>query len=375
MRLIDRYLLRELLIPLFYCLTAFLIFWIAITLSQEMHSLQKLKLHGSDIALYYLVKAPEYLVITTPISLLLAMLYALTNHARHHELTAIRGAGISLWRTARPYFVVGIAASLFVLFLNEICVPQTEQLSEQILSSRVGNKQHNQFSVVQTSLAFKSDLPNGRRNWQIRIYNTETSEMIDPKVDWELPNGGHRELLADRAIYTNGAWNFFNLLRKTYVNSTNAEPFREAFTDLVVREFSETPDQIKSEIKITSRLAKRPGKRPDMSLIEIWNYFQLHSQFSRTDKNRLYTNLHGRLATPWTSLVVVLIAIPFGAPTGRRNAFVGVASSIVICFAFFIVQWVSLFMGYAGWLQPWLAGWLPNLLFGSIGALLTFRVR
>jgi lipopolysaccharide export system permease protein len=87
------------------------------------------------------------------------------------------------------------------------------------------------------------------------------------------------------------------------------------------------------------------------------------------------TLLHGRLAAPFTCLVVVLIALPFGAASGRRNVFVGVASSIVICFGFFVCQQLGLAMGYGGKLPGWLAGWLPNIVFASWGLILTWRVR
>ena len=66
-------------------------------------------------------------------------------------------------------------------------------------------------------------------------------------------------------------------------------------------------------------------------------------------------------------MVVVLIAIPFGAVSGRRNVFMGVAGSIVICFAYFVVQQLALALGTGGYLAPWLAGWLPNLSFGLVG--------
>jgi lipopolysaccharide export LptBFGC system permease protein LptF len=52
-----------------------------------------------------------------------------------------------------------------------------------------------------------------------------------------------------------------------------------------------------------------------------------------------------------------------------------VAASIFICFAYFILQRVCLTMGVGGNLPAWLAAWLPNLAFGSIGLLLTNRVR
>jgi lipopolysaccharide export system permease protein len=107
MRLLDRYLLRELLVPLSYCLGAFLMFWIAFDLFTELENLQEYKMRAGDVAIYYLVRTPEFLVMVLPISLLLALLYTLTNHARHHEIVAMRAAGVSLWRLAVPYLGVG----------------------------------------------------------------------------------------------------------------------------------------------------------------------------------------------------------------------------------------------------------------------------
>jgi lipopolysaccharide export system permease protein len=85
--------------------------------------------------------------------------------------------------------------------------------------------------------------------------------------------------------------------------------------------------------------------------------------------------LAGRLAVPWTCLVVVLVALPFGVRSGRRSVLVGVASGIVICFVYFVLQQLALALGTGGYLPPWLAGWLPNLAFGLAGAVLTMRVR
>ena len=98
MRLLDRYLLRELLVPLGYCLCGFLLFWISSDLFVKLGEFQKKGMVARDIAEYYLVMLPEFLVLVLPIALLLALLYALTNHARHQEITAIRAAGVSLWR-------------------------------------------------------------------------------------------------------------------------------------------------------------------------------------------------------------------------------------------------------------------------------------
>ena len=55
MRLLDRYLLRELLIPLGYCLCGFLIFWVSSDLFVTLGEFQKKGLSARDIAEYYVV--------------------------------------------------------------------------------------------------------------------------------------------------------------------------------------------------------------------------------------------------------------------------------------------------------------------------------
>ena len=107
----------------------------------------------------------------------------------------------------------------------------------------------------------------------------------------------------------------------------------------------------------------------------LWGYLQSHPDLPPAAANYFWTKFDGRLAAPWTCLVVVLIAIPFGAASGRRNLFFGVAGSIFICFGFFVVQQFSLAFGSGGHIPPWLAAWLPNLLFGLAGLVLMLRVR
>src|SRR5438128_9137764 len=137
MRLLDRYLLRELLVPLGYCLCGFLILLIFADLFADLADFQKKKLLLSDIVEYYLVSTPELLVQVVPIALLLALLYALTNHSRHHEITAIRAAGVSLWRLCLPYTLVGFSLSLGLFALNELWVPKGAEEADRILARRL----------------------------------------------------------------------------------------------------------------------------------------------------------------------------------------------------------------------------------------------
>jgi lipopolysaccharide export system permease protein len=374
MRLLDRYLLRELLVPLLYCLGAFLIAWAAFDLFADLDKFQERKMLTIDIAEYYLVKLPEFLVFSLPIALLLAVLYALTNHARHNEITAIRAAGVSLWRLSLPYFLVSLVCSLSLLAMNELWVPESLDRAEGILQRHVPPLPGAPLPGQVRNLGFSN--ARGHRVWQIGAYDLNTGEMFNPQVIWTRQDGSRLWLKADRGAHTNGGWVFSNARQFLETGEPGSMPLPLLQTNrLFVSDFDETPEQIRSEVKLSSSLNLRTAKKADVPITEILNYLRLHPQPSRRDGAWLYTKLHGRLAAPWTCIVVVLIALPFAAASGRRNLFVGVASSIVICFVYFIVQQVGLALGTGMFLAPWLAAWLPNLLFSCAGLLLTARVR
>ena len=376
MRLLDRYLLRELIVPFFCCLGGFLIFWTAFSLFNELDDLQSHKMLLPDVAEYYLVKTPEFLVVVLPVALLLALLYTLTNHARHNEITAIRAAGVSLWRLCRPYFLAGLAASLAVLVLNEFFVPDSAEWAERIMSRHTKDPITKSERKRTTNVDFQK--PSVGHRWQIGFFNYKTMELSGGViVIWTLEDGSGRWLHAERAVYTNGCWTFYKAQEYKDPPGATAIPIPLLERDeLPMRAFQETPEEMKRDIKLTARMNLGDAEETDIPIAEIVSYLWEHQgKLLRTDKNWLYTKLHGRLAAPWACLVVVLMAIPFGAASGRKNVFVGVASSVFICYANIIMLQLGLALGVSGKLPPLVAGWLPNLAFGLTGIFLALRVR
>lgn len=370
MRLLDRFLLRELAIPLAYCLAGFLMFWISFDLFTALDDFQRDHLWASDIVEYYWVRMPELLVVVLPIALLLAMLYALANHSRHHEITAMRSAGISLWRICVPYFVVGAAFSAIVFYLNENLAPNASDRIEQIQKRRT--PQNIDPQIVQ-NLNFRNAKDN--RVWNIPAFNPVTGELTDPQIKWDMPDGVARTLIAKSGIYNNGAWQFSHVQILAYppLGSTNFIPTIRT-NQITVREWNETPADIRLQIRFSKLNAVKASKRPQLSLDEI-EYLQTHLELNPRDAAILETQRQGRLAQPWTSLVVALIAIPFGAASGRRNVFIGVALSIFLCFAYFILQRFGLALASGGFINAALGAWLPNALFAAAGLWLTHRVK
>lgn len=378
MRLLDRYLFRELFAPWAVCLIGIQAFVIVFTVFSDAQKIQDAKLHFGETIEYATASSMDFIWVVLPFSLLLALLITLTYYARHNEITAMRTAGISLWRICMPYFAVGLAASATLFALNEILVPRSAAWADRILHRYVASPDdaasHNGLHGVYLNA-------HSRRTWYFTEFHAKTGEMIGPIVSWSLPDGSWREITADRAVRTNGVWTFFDAKENRRANPS-APPVPVYDTNvnmLAMPGFDEAPKDIESDMRFnqyeSDRLHARKFNTLNLPLAELWDFLQAHPYLPSKDASYFWTKFDGRLAAPWTCLVVVLIAIPFGAASGRRNLFFGVAGSIFICFGFFVVQQFSLAFGSGGYLPPWLAAWLPNMIFAGTGLALMARVR
>jgi len=376
MRLLDRSLLRELLLPLAYCLGIFLISIIAFDLFGRIADFQKYNLTTGEIFEYYVYKTPEFLVASyiMPMALLLALLYALTTHSRHNELTAMRCAAIPLWRITLPYFAVGLVFSLAIFYLNEQLVPDGVDAAERVKLRHAAAQSKAAEKVWRRNIFFLNPVAN--RTWRIGAYHLLGNVMVNPQFDWRRPDGSRIQLIAERARWSNRQWVFTNVEHLEFSAEITGLPAMLKTNLMVVPELTETPRIIRSEIKITGLGEDLSSLRhTQLSCLEIIDYLKLHPRLDPLRSNSLRTMLQTRFATPFICLVVVLIAVPFGTIPGRRNVFVGVASSVFICFAFLITKDLTMALGSSGYVPPWLAAWSPIIIFSVTGLGLMWRVR
>lgn len=368
MRLLDRYQLRELMVAFGYCLAGILVFWLSFELLGEVDELRRQDLGFGDMLRYLGHRLPLYLLLQIPVALLLSLLYVLTQHVRYNELVAMRAAGLSLWRISVPYLAVGGVLSLAMLALNEFAVPDAAARADAILNGG------GTATGWRTKINFR-DSERGRI-WMLNGFNVNTAEIQGAHIQWQSEGGNREELIAETGRWESNAWVFEHVTRFTFPPGVAVIPVQVRTNRLVMTDFPETPAHIQSEVKISQLLGSRKKSRQvQLSLREIRTYRELHAHLSPGFDALLRTWFHDRLASPWTCLVVVLIAIPAGAGSGRRNVFVGVAATVFLAFAFFVVKEFSLALGAGGYVAPWLAAWAPNLVFAGSGLAALTRVR
>jgi len=86
-------------------------------------------------------------------------------------------------------------------------------------------------------------------------------------------------------------------------------------------------------------------------------------------------DIYARIAMPWSCMVLILLSLPATAGGVRRPALRSVGFGLAALFGFYFIVNMGMILGKREVLWPWLAGWLPNIVFLAIGGSLTSRMK
>lgn len=350
MKILDRYMVTALGGPFLFGLASFTLLFVA----GEILNIARLvsQEHASLIAAakYFVYTLPGTLVLTFPMSMLLAVLLAMSRLSGDSEITAMRASGISLYRIAAPMIAVGVAASLVGLWFQELIVPAASLQAEDILRREI---QSGGTEILSNQMV-NTVLPNGDRQLTL-------AQGFDPKKD-ELQNTtievlrGSKPmslLFAPRGAYHGNSWKFFDATE--YILSPCCE--RIDNPELAI-DIGADPTQLVEQY--------RPPE--DMSRAEINRILKTGVKVTDASRYaRLLVTYHSKLARPWASLVFALLAIPLGIRPQRSSSGAGFGISIAIVFAFYVVTTVCLAVGQSYPSTSLAMAWLPNIMFSLAG--------
>lgn len=358
MRILDKYLLREFLLPWMYSFDAIAI--LAVTLDLMSHLDEFLHGHASagQIAMYYLNVLPSLFVLILPVSLLLGVLFCLSNLGKHSELQAMRASGVGVFRIAAPMLAIGLLASVGVFFLNEQFAIRGEERARHDIEALRGRK-----GMTELSNFFFANAPAGR-DWYARWFNTVTRQMTSVEIhQLKADQTPQFDIYAERAEWTNDTWQLRDVILYDY---------RE-IPPVVTRNIPETNFPFLTETP--ARLAME-GKKPDqLTAKELRRYLRAQKRAGQANLARHAVTLHYRYAFPFTCFIVVWLAVPLGMRASRRGPMLGVGMALLLVVAFYFVSHFALAFGNGERLPPVLAAWLTNIIFAGVGTYLFWRAR
>lgn len=132
LRLIDRYLLREVTLTWLGVTMVLWFIFVANRLAKFLAEAAAGKLPGSVVFQLMGLKSVEYLVQLLPLSLYLAVLLAFGRLYRDNELVVLGACGVGPGRLYRPMLSLGVVVGLVVGVLSLFVVPSAVELRDQV---------------------------------------------------------------------------------------------------------------------------------------------------------------------------------------------------------------------------------------------------
>lgn len=358
--ILDRYLLRELASPFFLGLAVLTL----VLFIQKMFRLAELVISKGVTLLatmkLFLLILPGFLVITVPMSMLLASLIAFSRLSSDSEITAMKASCISLYRMLRPAAFLSIITCAATAVISLALLPASNQMLKEHM-----------FSLVKSSamVAIEPGVFTNKFNGMV-IYVDKMrsiSELEGIFISDERSGKDSYVITAKRGklIADPASLDVVLAMEEGTIHSTLRpdQPYRDT-SFLTGRLFMDINNvfvpagQFSTGFKHTGTLelmrdirAARSEGRPTASM---------------------ESELHTRLSIPFACLVFGMVGVPLGIRKARTGKSSGIAIGLVVFLGYYIILGSSKNMTEAGTLPPAAAYWTPNMLIAAASAALLY---
>ncbi len=323
---------------------------------------------------YFYFQTPQYVYYIIPLAALVATLVTVGVLTKNSELIVMRACGISLYRSAVPLLLFAV-----------LCSAALYELQENVLAE--SNREASRLNAV------------------IRGLPQQTFGVLNRR--WLVGAGGdiyHYEFFDPRATQftrlsmfhiDDQAWRLATLtfakdVRLTRRADTEGQGSLEwAAHDGWQREFRKGTDKGPAHSPVhydpfTERaISLEPPtyfKETEDPNADRMTYSELKEYISQLKASGYHAvpymvQLQRKVAFPFVTLIMTMLAVPFAVTTGRRGAMSGIGIGIVFAIVYWTAQSIFGALGAGGWISPTLGAWAPNILFGAAALYMVLTVR
>ena len=358
--ILDRYVVRLYLRVVLVAFAGLLgIVYIAAFIDRSSY-LFKGQATGLMLLQYFWYETPQFIYWVLPLAVLLGTLATIGLLTRNSELTVMRACGISLYRTAAPLIVMALLASGVLFSLEESILAASHRQADAIDRTIRGRPPRTMSVANRNWLVGKSG-----EIYHYALYDQASRSLYD-LTTYQFDAERHRLMrltAARRAAWADGAWTAHDGWTRQYQGpGSKLEDETERFAERQIP--VDAPEYFETELTGADMMT--------------FSELRAHIQELRTSGFNVVpyvVQLQRKVAFPFVTLIMTLLAVPFAVTTGRRGALYGVGVGIALALTYWLLTSVFAAIGTAGLLTPLLAAWTPNLIFGAGAICLILTVR
>jgi lipopolysaccharide export system permease protein len=351
MKKLDWYILRQLLITFITCMLIFTVIAVAVDSSEKTDNFVHSGLSGREIIRqYYIGFVPYIWGMLYPLFVFIAVIYFTSRMAMRTEIIAMLATGTTYNRWLRTYLVGGVFFAIVLWFAAAYYIPKANDLRATFEARYVDSPSPDEVtrnnahymridSNTYIGLKYFDTLSKTGNNFFLNrikgrdlIYN-ERADMIkwdSLKRKWKVVN------ITERSIGPKG-----EIIRV----------IPERYEELHFVPYDLRRDKYQKDKLTTPQLAR---------------YIKAEELRGNEGVNTLKVEYYRRTATSYSVVLLTLIGAILAGRKTRGGSGVHLALGIIISVVFIMFDRFSTVFSVKGNLHPFIAAWVPNVLFTCI---------
>ena len=356
MKVIDRYIMKELLPPFFLGLLLFTF----VLLINRIFKLTDLVIN-KGAALWPVLKLfsyimPSFFTLTIPMAVLLAALVAFGRLSTDSEIIALKATGFSIYRMMAPAIALSVAALLVTAYFSLYLAPA---------KARTFKKDLFILAKTKTTINVEEEVFNDSfKNLVIYTQKTPSPDQMEGVFISDERNPAEPYVI----IAQKGAMDVDPANGYAYLSLVNGSIHKKGSRLNAYQEITFDKNDLAINLfdKFFAEGDSGRNKR-EMTMGELKDKAQEMKE-KGGEYRPLLTEYYKRLSIPFACIVFGLIGPPLGLYSRRSGKSSGMTVALVIFALYYLLMKGGENLATGGQLPPLVAALIPNLVIGGLGA-------
>ncbi|MGY0393902.1 MULTISPECIES: LptF/LptG family permease [unclassified Fusobacterium] len=351
MKILDRYISKNFIKAFFLSLMAFMGIFIVSQLFRVVKYLSDGRFSVSDAGYYIVTLLPRIFIDVAPLAVLLGSMMTISTMASNLEIISLKTSGIKFKRIILFPIVISAIISGVVFYVNDTLYPTSLKINRDLRRGEVEER----VAPVEKRNAFLRG-ENSNYIYLMQKVNrvtgfAENIEIVDLNKEF---NKIERIVTAHEGRY-NFSKSVWTLKDATIYYGDEGKKSK------VVKYFRDDKYNDNPEHFITLSVEPRT-----LSIKELKKTIREMKSIGG-DTRELLVELGNRYSFPFASFVISFLGLALGGRYVRGTSAVSLGVCVLLGYGYYVVQASFEALSANGFLNPFIGGWIPNIIFLGVG--------
>ncbi len=379
-KLLDRYILREMVVPFLIGQAAIVLMLTGSVLYNNADVLLVNQVPVDFVVRMVLYFTPFIVHMTMPVAMAVAASLAISRLGTDSEIVVMRAAGISLFRVFAPIFVVGLIVSVIDFYFGEYIVPATVDRFQAVLNeipTHLPNLQPQSgqwiVSSDQSYAIFVRTMV--RQHGYIELHGIQIVASPTAAFNQEAEP---LDIYARTGTYSDGKWilNSYAAFKRDSKDEdwVKVRPTKDGKLEF---DISVDPQAFSRGLMLQLPMWKM-GTSSTRTFSELRQYIK-RNEAEHIHDVYLQLDYYFKLSIPFSCLAMALCCPPLALRFAKGGGFMGTLLSICLVFVYWNTMLLMRILGspngssQAALLPPMAAAWGQNVIFALLGIVVMRR--